>query len=61
MAKTEKAKPVARLTLVVEYDTLPADDEIDRVLDAAREYGAVVSAEFETLQLVKRDVKHGVR
>lgn len=56
-----KKKPVARLTLVVEYDEVPSDETLDRVLDEARGEGAITSAEFETLQLVKRDISRGAR
>jgi hypothetical protein len=49
-----KEIPVARLTLVVEFDNMPEDDDINRIIDEARSTGAVRSAEYETLKLVKR-------
>lgn len=52
-----KPKPVARLTMVVEFDEIPDDDAIERILDEARAVGAIAKAEFETLQLVKKILK----
>jgi hypothetical protein len=49
-----KEIPVARLTLVVEFDTLPEENDLERILDEARSTGAIKSAEYETLKLVKR-------
>jgi hypothetical protein len=53
---SDKSKPVARLELIVEFDTLPEEDDLDRILDECRSHGAIKKAMFETLQLVKREL-----
>jgi hypothetical protein len=45
---------VARLTLIVEFEEVPSEDELDEIVEAARSYGTTKKAEFETLKPVKR-------
>lgn len=43
--------------MVVEFDDMPDEDSIERILDEARSHGAIAKAEYETLQLVKKIIK----
>lgn len=55
----KKNCPAARLTLIVEYDTLPDQSEIEDMVEKAREQGRVTKAtltylRLATLELVKQ-------
>ncbi len=56
---TQKNTPAvaARLTLIVEFDEVPEMSAVERILDEARGYGGIKSALFETLQLVKKELR----
>mgnify|MGYP003577227160 CR=1 FL=1 len=59
MAFKQRAKqegPVARLTMVVEFDEIPDLAEVERIMDEARSYGAVKQVTWETLQLSKKEL-----
>jgi hypothetical protein len=47
----------ARLTLVVEYEDLPSDADVEDLVDRARGDGEVVKADYEILVPVKRSYK----
>lgn len=52
-----KPTPAARLTLVVEYDDVPADREIEDIVEQARGLGTIIKADYEMLKLAKRSFK----
>lgn len=51
-----KSKVIATLTLVVEYEELPDNSEIEDVLDKAREVGYVQKASFTVLRAVTKEL-----
>lgn len=55
---SKKTNPGARFTLVVEYDvdSIPSSNELDELIDRAREYGYVKQATWELLTLVKKEL-----
>jgi hypothetical protein len=54
-----KKEPAARLTVVVEYNALPDLDDVRQVLEEARHYGDVKTAQFEILMPAVQDLTRG--
>lgn len=51
------SKSAARLTLIVDFEPDIQDSEIEEIVDAARNYGTVRTADFEVLTPFTRSFK----
>lgn len=60
MRTKNEPTPKARLTLVVEYkDSIILDSDLATLIDEAKGYGDVVTAKFEILMPLTRDLLKG--
>lgn len=55
MADTESK--LATFNLVVDYEELPSDEDVERVVEVAREYGRIVKAELVILKEARKDFR----
>ena len=54
---TMSKKPVATLTLVVDLDEFPTDDDINSVVEEAREFGTLRQATLQSYEPIVRDLR----
>lgn len=40
-------KPIATLTIIIDFDEIPESSYLDEIMDKAREFGAVQRADLE--------------
>ena len=58
MTKHEtQRKPVATLTLIVDFDEFPTDDDLAGVVEEARGFGTLRQASLQSYEPIVRDLR----